>query len=59
MIHYDPHRWLDHFFDIKGSLVREIGGRVALCVAWTVVVVLLHKNGLPVSVSAVAHTLVV
>jgi putative membrane protein len=58
MIHYDPHRWLDHFFDIKGSLVREIGGRVALCVAWTVAVVILYKNRLPVSVSAVAHTLV-
>jgi ion channel-forming bestrophin family protein len=58
MIHYDPHRWLDHFFDIKGSLVKEIGGRVTLCVAWTVAVVLLHKNGMAVSVSAVAHTLV-
>ena len=27
MIDYDPHRWWQHFFDIKGSMVREIGTR--------------------------------
>lgn len=31
MIEYDPHRWRSHFFDIRGSLVREIAYRVLLC----------------------------
>ncbi len=27
MIQYDPHRWGDHLFDVKGSLIIEgIGG---------------------------------
>ena len=28
MIQYDPHRWLDHLFDVKGSLIPEITLRV-------------------------------
>jgi ion channel-forming bestrophin family protein len=24
MIDYDPHDWRSHFFDIKGSMLREI-----------------------------------
>ncbi len=39
MIDYDPHHWLSHLFDIKGSMVREILGRVLACVAWSAVVV--------------------
>lgn len=39
MIDYDPHDWRTHLFDIKGSMVREIFARVALCVAWSMVVV--------------------
>lgn len=31
MIEYDPHRWRSHFFDIRGSLVREIAYRVGMC----------------------------
>ena len=31
MIEYDPHRWRSHFFDLRGSLVREIAYRVGLC----------------------------
>jgi ion channel-forming bestrophin family protein len=27
VIDYDPHNWARHFFDIKGSMVREIIGR--------------------------------
>lgn len=30
MVQYDPHKWVDHFFDIRGSLIREIGVRVTL-----------------------------
>ena len=27
MIHYDPHHWRSHFFDIRGSMLREIFSR--------------------------------
>lgn len=58
MIKYDPHTWLDHFFDIKGSLVREITGRVLFVTLWSVGVVCFHKYVLPVAVPATVHTLV-
>ncbi|MBX5497054.1 MAG: hypothetical protein IRZ15_17090 [Bryobacteraceae bacterium] len=58
MIHYDPHKWLDHFFDIRGSLVREISGRVALCVVWSTLVVFVHKYVTNISMSSLLHTLV-
>jgi ion channel-forming bestrophin family protein len=57
MIQYDPHKWTDHFFDIRGSLVREISGRVALCVAWAAAVVAFHKHVLPVGMPSTLHTL--
>ena len=58
MIHYDPHRWLDHFFDIRGSLVKEIGLRVGLCTLWAVAVVVFHYNIMPVNTSVLLHSLV-
>lgn len=58
MINYDPHLWLDHFFDYKGSLVREISGRVLLCTLWSAGVVYFHLHFHPVSIPAVIHTLV-
>ena len=57
MVQYDPHKWLDHFFDIRGSLVREIGLRVALCVAWSAGVVAFHKHVHDVSMPSLLHTL--
>lgn len=58
MIHYDPHKWLDHFFDIKGSLVREISSRVAICVAWSALVAYAHTRHFSVSIPASVHGLV-
>jgi len=58
MINYDPHRWFDHFFDIRGSLVREIGVRVTLCVVWACVVVTFHYTVRPVGISSLLHSLV-
>lgn len=58
MIHYDPHRWLDHLFDIRGALVREIGLRVGLCVLWAAAVVLYHYRVHPLGSSVVLHSLV-
>jgi putative membrane protein len=57
MIQYDPHNWLDHFFDIRGTMVREIIGRVALCVAWAAAVVSFHKYVHDVSMPSLLHTL--
>lgn len=57
MIQYDPHKWLDHFFDVRGSLVREIGGRVAVCVIWSALVVAFHKHVRDVSMPSLLHTL--
>ena len=57
MIQYDPHKWLDHFFDIRGSLVREIFVRVALCVAWSAGVVAFHKHVHDVSMPSLLHSL--
>ncbi len=39
MIQYDPHHWRSHLFDIKGSMLREIVSRVAVCVVWSAIVV--------------------
>ena len=60
MIEYDPHRWFDHLFDLKGSMLREIIGRVSICVIWSAVVVALHDYvftlNVPVSIYSVTGT---
>jgi ion channel-forming bestrophin family protein len=58
MIQYDAHKWLDHLFDIKGSMVREITGRVLIVVAWAAVVVIADKYLYPVAVPSTVHALV-
>lgn len=58
MIRYDPHKWLDHFFDIRGSLVREIFGRVLICVLWAAAVVAFHQFVRPVAIPVTLHSLV-
>jgi len=45
MTNYDPHDWTSHLFDVEGSLVHEIIGRVAACVVWATVVTLLQVYG--------------
>ena len=47
MTSYDPHRWTDHLFDIRGSMVREIVGRVAVFVLWALCVTALLQWGGP------------
>ena len=47
MIEYDPHHWRSHLFDIKGSMLREIFSRVAVCVVWAVLVVSWDYAGRP------------
>lgn len=58
MIEYDKQNWLDHLFDIDGSMVREILGRVTACVAWSAMVVAFHELVRPVGIVATPHTLV-
>jgi putative membrane protein len=58
MIHYDPHRWLDHLFDIRGTLVGEIGLRVTVCVVWSALVVVVHYKVHPLATPVVLHSLV-
>lgn len=58
MIDYDPHRWWQHFFDIKGSMVREIFLRVLSCVLWSIVVVLVHQNVVKCGIPQHGHTLI-
>lgn len=45
MSHYDPHDWTSHLFDLEGSLVKEIFGRVLACVIWASLATLLHLYG--------------
>lgn len=58
MIKYDAHKWFDHFFDYRGSLVREIIGRVLLCTLWAVSVTWFHQEIMPVGIPATVHSLV-
>ena len=42
---YDSRKWTSHLYDIEGSMVREILGRVILCAGWAAVIVLLYELG--------------
>jgi ion channel-forming bestrophin family protein len=58
MIQYDPHRWFDHLFDVKGSLILEITPRVLACVFWAGAVVAFDRWVWPAGVPSTVHTLV-
>lgn len=58
MIEYDAHSWREHFFDIKGSVVRQIFWRVLFFFTWSVAVVLFHEFVRPVHVPTTVHTLI-
>jgi putative membrane protein len=57
MIQYDPHRWLDHLFDVRGSLIPEITLRMLSCVVWAVGVVTFSRYVEVVAIPATVHTL--
>ena len=62
MSNYDPHDWTSHLFDIEGSLVKEILGRVLACVVWATIVAVayLYGPGLfdEVAIPETAHALI-
>lgn len=58
MIDYDPHQWGHHFFDVKGSMVREIVGRLLVVSVWAAGVVAFHRYVHPVGLPNTVHGLV-
>ena len=42
MIDYEPHRWRDHFFDVRGSMARAIGYRALVCGVSAALITLVH-----------------
>lgn len=58
MIQYDPHSWVEHLCDIKGSLVREIAPRVIICVFWAILVVAFNFFVMPFHIQPIIHSLV-
>ncbi len=59
MIDYDPHHWFSHFFDIRGSMVREILGRVGACVLWSAAVAYAYlRLHVDLAIPSTLHSLV-
>ncbi len=62
MSQYDPHDWTSHLFDIEGSLVREILGRVSLTVLCATVVTIVHETqvipGVVLEIPETAHSFI-
>jgi putative membrane protein len=56
-IDYDPHDWDSHLYDIRGSMVREIIGRVMTCVVWSALVTAFHFFVHPIGTPSTVHTL--
>ncbi|RKG62872.1 hypothetical protein D7V80_32830 [Corallococcus sp. CA054B] len=57
MVEYDPHRWWSYFHYLRGSMVKEIVGRVLMCVVWAAAVVGFHQEVVNVGVPPTVHTL--
>lgn len=59
---YDPHDWTSHLFDVEGSLVREIVGRVTTTVIWSAIVVTTYKfdllPGVKLEIPETAHAFI-
>lgn len=58
MINYDPHSWRQHFFDIKGSMVRQIIYRVLACVVFAAAVTYVHIKQFKVHFGPTTHGLI-
>lgn len=58
MIEYDVHRWRNHFFDVRGSMVREIMYRVLSCLVIAVAATYIDRTYKSLAISDKAHSLV-
>ncbi|NOK38805.1 hypothetical protein HMI49_37020 [Corallococcus exercitus] len=57
MVEYDPHQWWSYFHYLRGSMVKEIVGRVLMCVVWSAAVVGFSQHVRNVGVAPTVHTL--
>ncbi|HEU4535463.1 MAG TPA: bestrophin family ion channel [Polyangiaceae bacterium] len=57
MIDYDSHRWWLRFLDLRGSMVREISGRVLGFLAWSVAVTAVSLRVRPLGIPNTVHGL--
>ncbi|RKG91695.1 bestrophin family protein [Corallococcus terminator] len=57
MVEYDPHRWWSYFHYLRGSMVKQIVGRVLLFVLWSAGVVAFSLHVTHVGVPLTVHTL--
>src|SRR5262249_48458900 len=62
MIRYDPRDWLGHLFTVRGSVIREIIGRVLICGVWAAGVGVVHpiasRSDHSLAIPETGHTLV-
>jgi Predicted membrane protein len=58
LVEYDAHKWTDHLFDIRGSMIREIIGRLGILIVWSALVVAVHRYVMPVAIPSTLHSLV-
>jgi putative membrane protein len=58
MIDYNKREWTRSLFEVRGSMVREISGRVAACAVWAVVVVAAHHLIKAMEIQPTTHMLV-
>src|SRR5688572_5198757 len=63
MIDYDSHRWTEHLFDLRGSVIREVTPRVVLCTLFAAAVVVFDRfvlmpRGLVAEIPINIHSLV-
>ncbi|HEX2574371.1 MAG TPA: bestrophin family ion channel [Polyangia bacterium] len=57
MIDYDAHRWWPHLFDIRGSMVRQIGYRVLATVVWSAAIVAIDQTYHDIDMPPTVHSL--
>ena len=58
MIDYDAHSWTQHFFDVRGSMVRQIAHRVLACTLLSIAVVVAHEAGFHASFAPQGHLMI-
>ena len=58
VIEYDPHHWRSHFFDVRGSMVREISYRLLICTLTAIAASVAFDYHEDVAIAGQPHALV-
>lgn len=58
LIDYSPHRWRSHFFDLRGSLVKEIAYRVGVVTLTALFVAIAYHYHEDVAINGTPHALI-